>query len=647
MNASRHPTLRTRHDRSGERGQVIVLFILAMVTMIAMAGLLVDGGLAWANRRQAQAAADTAALAAAQAIVSGSNDATAARTVAGANGFGAGTDCHGHALPDNGVTVNRPPADGAHAHDANYVEVITTRRMQTSFAAVVGQGCWMVSARAVSSIGSQSVAQCSFCSLNRTSQNHTLVLKTGATLRVDGDIYVNSTNGGTSASDCDDAKELKSWFVCGDGFDIFGTGGSITARTISVAGGWETHDANPVKATSLATTSSGAPCLLHPDPPSQTAPWLPSDVCIHMPQITDPLNDPANPGGIVPVPPVVGAPVSSANGCPAGATIPTGTVSVPSTLTINSGNPSICPGTYYGGISIGGSANVTMMPGVYYMAGGGFRVSSSASVNGTAGVMIYNASGTVGSSSTNPGVDLVPAKDKSKKDVKNQVLASNAGKNPTVGQVITLTMTVSKNGGATPTGLMSFFDGNSTITGCDNVPSVDIGSGNAQATCATSWSTFGTKAVSAVYYGDAVYNAIGDTLTINLPAPAGNTIAPINITTTGTVALSGPTSGTYKGMTMFQDRTSDLTITLSPGLPANPCTGGWMNGSDAPKPCGALGGIQGTIYAANDNALVYITASGSANLQVISGKIQVDSDVDARFSFTPQFFANGSIHLVE
>jgi hypothetical protein len=208
-------------------------------------------------------------------------------------------------------------------------------------------------------------------------------------------------------------------------------------------------------------------------------------------------------------------------------------------------------------------------------------------------------------------------------------------------------MTVSKNGGATPTGLMSFFDGNSTITGCDNVPSVDIGSGNAQATCATSWSTFGTKAVSAVYYGDAVYNAIGDTLTINLPAPAGNTIAPINITTTGTVALSGPTSGTYKGMTMFQDRTSDLTITLSPGLPANPCTGGWMNGSDAPKPCGALGGIQGTIYAANDNALVYITASGSANLQVISGKIQVDSDVDARFSFTPQFFANGSIHLVE
>ena len=87
--------LRRRYSRDGEHGQMIVLFALFLIAIIAMAGLLIDGRMAWANRRQAQTAADTAALAAAQ-------------LVAGANGFGAGTDCAGNPL--NGVTVNSPPS---------------------------------------------------------------------------------------------------------------------------------------------------------------------------------------------------------------------------------------------------------------------------------------------------------------------------------------------------------------------------------------------------------------------------------------------------------------------------------------------------------------------------------------------------------
>ena len=88
------------------------------------------------------------------------------------------------------------------AGDNGYVEVITRRAMQTSLSGAIGFGCWMVGARAVASVATNSVAQCSFCSLNRTSNNHTLILKNGATLRVDGDIYVNSSNGGTNPSDC-------------------------------------------------------------------------------------------------------------------------------------------------------------------------------------------------------------------------------------------------------------------------------------------------------------------------------------------------------------------------------------------------------------------------------------------------------------
>jgi hypothetical protein len=50
-------------DPSRERGQMIVIVALGLTTLIAMAGLVIDGGMALANRRQVQNAADAAALA--------------------------------------------------------------------------------------------------------------------------------------------------------------------------------------------------------------------------------------------------------------------------------------------------------------------------------------------------------------------------------------------------------------------------------------------------------------------------------------------------------------------------------------------------------------------------------------------------------
>jgi hypothetical protein len=52
------------------------------------------------------------------------------------------------------------------------------------------------------------------------------------------------------------------------------------------------------------------------------------------------------------------------------------------------------PGVYCGGMRIGstGGVTVTMMPGTYVMAGGGFRATSTANVDGTAGVTIFNTS---------------------------------------------------------------------------------------------------------------------------------------------------------------------------------------------------------------------------------------------------------------
>jgi hypothetical protein len=61
-------------------------------------------------------------------------------------------------------------------------------------------------------------------------------------------------------------------------------------------------------------------------------------------------------------------------------------------FSIQSGTYTLSPGVYQGGISISSSANVTLLPGVYYMQGGGFQISGGPVVMGN-GVMIYNLPG--------------------------------------------------------------------------------------------------------------------------------------------------------------------------------------------------------------------------------------------------------------
>lgn len=67
--------------KSSNRGQVLVLFVLAIFGLFAMSMLVLDGGQAYMNRRSAQAAADAGALAGARELCFGSG-AGSAKTVA-------------------------------------------------------------------------------------------------------------------------------------------------------------------------------------------------------------------------------------------------------------------------------------------------------------------------------------------------------------------------------------------------------------------------------------------------------------------------------------------------------------------------------------------------------------------------------------
>ena len=117
-----------------QRGQAIILIALAIVGLVSLTGLAVDGGNAFAVRRQAQNAADSAVFSAALTKIRGgtTTDITnSAVNLVNTNGFDSA----------DGVTniqVHTPPQDGPYAGDSEYVQVIIRTQTKTFFAPIVG-----------------------------------------------------------------------------------------------------------------------------------------------------------------------------------------------------------------------------------------------------------------------------------------------------------------------------------------------------------------------------------------------------------------------------------------------------------------------------------------------------------------------------
>jgi Flp pilus assembly protein TadG len=132
-----------KSSRENERGQIIVIFALALVAIIAMVGLVLDGGSAFAMRRDEQSAADLAALAAANDYMLNSDASLAtarARSVAADNGY-----THG----SGGVVVNVTLTidNGAEAQ----VDISAPHR--NNFASIVGMPTWAVATTAKAQAG--------------------------------------------------------------------------------------------------------------------------------------------------------------------------------------------------------------------------------------------------------------------------------------------------------------------------------------------------------------------------------------------------------------------------------------------------------------------------------------------------------------
>jgi hypothetical protein len=140
-----------------ERGQVLVIVALGLVALVAMVGVVIDGGYAWGKQRETQNVADSAAEAGAVVIMQNLGGTSPAKTdgdvdaavTAAANSNGVPvpdafyTDIDGRLLdPAGGIAVSEASAarvgDGVIPAGARGVKAIGSQTFDTFLARVIG-----------------------------------------------------------------------------------------------------------------------------------------------------------------------------------------------------------------------------------------------------------------------------------------------------------------------------------------------------------------------------------------------------------------------------------------------------------------------------------------------------------------------------
>jgi hypothetical protein len=296
-------------NNKSEQGQAIVLLVLLITGLVAIAGLAIDGGRLYSARRNAQNAADNAALAGALAMCSNTNGGTAALASASTNGFNNnGTT--------NTVDINVPPATGPNAGDSDYIEVIIDSSETGTISRLVFTGQLAYRARAVGHcIEGNTPAGDGYAMIvlhteggsgfSNAYDRYTLKSKFGGLLRVNGNTYVDSASPDAYAY-------YGSGSSCGTPISNYG----VKASYASVVGGTYIHSGCS-SAYLTATPVTGV----------------------------EPMGDPL--AALVP-------PSNPAGTC--------------TTYSLTSGSANLSPGEYCS-ITVSNSAQLTLTPGQYYVSG--------------------------------------------------------------------------------------------------------------------------------------------------------------------------------------------------------------------------------------------------------------------------------------
>jgi hypothetical protein len=338
---------------SRDRGQVLVIFALSLLTLILFAALAFDTGQMLLERRDQQDAADAAALAGAYYLPDDPVTARArAADIAAANGFTDGTG-------SMEVDISTSPT-GYVANSA--IEVVIRNTRPSVFAGIMDIAGWTVGSRAVAVNEDHVSGPFAMLALDQHGCDALLVTGNGTAL-ANGNIQVNSD--------------------CATNALHRGGGGSITVTATgaacNVVGGIQ-NPGDPDGTKLNCTQNSPVPPI--PDPLS----GLPAP-----PKPTTSTTPPLQVGGAAKaIPPQ----------CPGGSAA--ATEAVPALCQFPSSYAGttwrLYPGLYPGGIKLQGGT-FYFEPGIYYIAGGGVDITGSGVVaksvasGGTTlggGVLFYN-----------------------------------------------------------------------------------------------------------------------------------------------------------------------------------------------------------------------------------------------------------------
>jgi Putative Flp pilus-assembly TadE/G-like len=261
--------MRTCRRLRNEDGQTIIFMALVLPFVFGILLLAIDASSGFVHRRNLQNIADAAALAGADALAKGLDGGATASAYSVKNDWVTlGTDCttqpvncyqtpyidkNGNSHPDKilvRVTQDCSTAGGKPGGANTFFG-----RAFNFLTKTTGYDCLKVSARAVGTVASTGTPPpISFASLNRTCNNHTLVIRLSGHLYVTNEIYVNSCSGLNNGK--------------GDGFDIFGAGGDLKdPANIFTHGGWETHNGDLVYVGTNPSDPSGNTLFSCPNPP--------------------------------------------------------------------------------------------------------------------------------------------------------------------------------------------------------------------------------------------------------------------------------------------------------------------------------------------------------------------------------------------
>jgi hypothetical protein len=304
--------------------------------------IAVDGGMLLSDRRQAQRAADSAALAAAVDLFTKWNKNNGVDT-AGTAKQSALTTAAANGYTNDGVsstvTVNIPPKSGTFVGQKGYAEVLITYNQSRFFSAIWGSGALKVAARAVAR-GTYAPANPGILILDPTDNN---------TLDVTASGNVTVTNGGAIVVD---SKSANGGATCTNT-------GNIVADTIDLSDNTYNHSNT---GTLIGTINYNQPPT--PDPlaalPEPAQPALPN-----LPSSTLTL---------------LGSGYSTNNGVN------------------DSGNKGstidLYPG-YYAGIQVTGNDQIVLhdnpdgSPGIYYIGSQGLSITNAGGITGS-NVMLYS-----------------------------------------------------------------------------------------------------------------------------------------------------------------------------------------------------------------------------------------------------------------